>query len=237
MIVIIAGMPRSGSTFSFNIARELLQSRGSTAWASANSLPPADVIARTEHFILKSHHPDAQILEMMRRGEARAVCTYRKPEDAVASWSAAFGFSVPDSIATIRAWLDWHSAQHHAHDIDYDQIETDPLAAIVGIGGHLLGGVRVDEAGALLQTYKKSATFERVARMEKNDETVDLGFSYYDPQSFYHRQHVRSLNALRAEETLSASELSQVRQALAAYVDAAGLYVPAARVSSGEASW
>jgi hypothetical protein len=237
MIVVIAGMPRSGSTFSFNIARELLLSRGTTAWGSANSLPPAQALARTEHFILKSHNPDAQVLEMMRNGHARAVCTYRKPEDAVASWSAAFGFSVPDSISTIRSWLEWHGAQRHAHDIDYEQIETDPLSAIVGIGGHLLGEVSVDEAGALLHTYKKSATFERVTRMEKNDETVDLGFSYYDPQSFYHRRHVRSLDALTAEETLSESDLSQVRQALAAFVGAAGRYIPPARVSSGEASW
>jgi len=29
MIVLVAGMPRSGSTFSFNVARELLLARGS----------------------------------------------------------------------------------------------------------------------------------------------------------------------------------------------------------------
>jgi hypothetical protein len=228
MIVIIAGMPRSGSTFSFNIARELLSARGSVTWGSDNSLPPDDALAASDHFILKSHHPDAAILARLAAGEVKAICTHRRPADAIASWAGTFGFSLDDSIAEMRSWMDWHRQQRgRTHDIDYAQIESDPLGVVLGIQSYLLGATDDAEAGRLRAAYDKQATFEKVVGMEKNERTVDLGFSYYDPQTFYHRRHVRSLATLTAEDSLTVDELAAVQSALAGYVDEQGRYAPA----------
>ncbi|HEX6705406.1 MAG TPA: hypothetical protein VF169_11650 [Albitalea sp.] len=227
MIVIIAGMPRSGSTFSFNIARELLQARGTTAWASDNSLPPQAERPRVDHFILKSHQPDPQVCNLISSGQAKAICTYRKPEDAVASWAGTFGFSVSDSIASILGWLRWHAGQTGTSDIDYRTIESDPLAVIIAIQACLLGSVEEQEARRLLERHNKRATYAKVVHMEKGVRMVDIGFSYYDPESFLHRGHVRSEQPLVAEDTLSAGEFAQVREALAPFVGTDGLYRPA----------
>jgi hypothetical protein len=227
MIVIIAGMPRSGSTFSFNVVRELLLARGTAAWLSDNTLPPPEEMSRTDHFILKSHNPDPHVLGLIETGEAKAICTFRKPEDAVASWATAFGFSVAESVGMVRSWLEWHAPRRRCtHNIDYEQIEGDPMLAIESIAGYLLGKVDAEEAHRLLGVYNKNSVFDRVTEMERSG-TVDIGFSYYDPKSFFHRRHVRSLETATASETMSAEELLQVRQAFESFTDPSGLYVPA----------
>lgn len=229
MIVIVGGMPRSGSTFSFNIVRELLLARGTVAWASDNVLPQPQVLEATEHFILKSHHPDPELLELMGSGAAKCICTYRRPEDAVASWSDTFGFSLVDSIATVRAWIQWHRVQHGSLDIDFRAIESDALGCTLDIQRYLLGAEEAIEARRLAQAYDKAAVFERVNHMEKTSRTVDLGFSYYDPESFFHRRHVRSLDEAKAVHSLTVDELEAVRESFREFVDDEGFYRPPPR--------
>jgi len=103
MIVCILGMPRSGSTFSFNIARELLTARGTVHQASCSDLHPVLAAApRVDHFLMKGHWPGDATINSIISGEARAVCTVRKPEDAIASWMTAFGFPLEQAI--VNGW-------------------------------------------------------------------------------------------------------------------------------------
>lgn len=55
MIVAVGGMYRSGSTFSFNIIREILSSFGSVVTLSDNSLP--NELVTQEHLIIKVGYP------------------------------------------------------------------------------------------------------------------------------------------------------------------------------------
>lgn len=233
MIVVVGGMPRSGSTFSFNIVREILLLRGSVACLSGLALPDAETLQKTDHFILKTHNPSEHVLDLIRSGEVKAVCTYRKPEDATASWSDTFGFSLAESIDAIRSWILWHKSQQATHDIDYQSIEGYPLQVISHIQSYLLG--IEDEAAAvrLSRMYERDLTYKQYIDFEKGDQTIDLGFSYYDPESFFHRRHVRSPERLTAQDTLNESDLELVREMFKPFVDAAGNYTPkASKVSS-----
>ncbi|MED5619490.1 sulfotransferase family protein [Ideonella sp. BN130291] len=227
MIVIVAGMPRSGSTFSFNVVREILQSLGSTAWASDNRMPPLGRLTASAHFVLKSHHPDEEIRSMIADGRAKAICTHRKPEDAIASWSQTFGFSLAESIETVASWIAWHSElAGRMLNLPYEQVEGDPAAAIDRIAAWLGVEWSVERRSELLAKYDKRAVFERVSRMEKDESTVDLGFSYYDPESFFHRRHVRSVEPLGAASVLSETAVAEIRTVLAAYLSDGGEYRP-----------
>ena len=99
MIVFIAGMPRSGSTFSFNIVRRLLEARG-----SVYQEPTDDILGALEragdatHLLLKAHQADDVTLALIKIGAVKAVCTVRKPEDAIASWMTTFGFTLAESL-------------------------------------------------------------------------------------------------------------------------------------------
>src|SRR5437764_605665 len=106
MIVLIAGMHRSGSTFSFNVVRELLQRRGGAYQEVCSSVTSA--VERSDgsgHVLVKEHLFDDVTLRLVELGAVKAVCTIRRPEDAVASLMETFGLGLDESIAHIHRWL------------------------------------------------------------------------------------------------------------------------------------
>jgi hypothetical protein len=52
---------------------------------------------------------------------------------------------------------------------------------------------------------------------------TDLGFSYYDSRTFFHRRHVSEVRSRSAEQRLTPERLRMIRDSLATAVPAAGL--------------
>ena len=91
MVVVIAGMPKSGSTWSFNVARVALSSKGSTLrLMAADSLPEDSgmfIGHHARHLILKSHFPDAHVLNLLKTVAAKGIATLRDSAEASRSLS------------------------------------------------------------------------------------------------------------------------------------------------------
>src|SRR5436190_23198311 len=99
MIVFIAGMPRSGSTFTLNVAREILSLSGTTHQEFSHNLP--EIIANseaTDHIVWKGHTADHASIRLIELGAAKVICTFRNPEDAIASSMTIFGLTLDDVI-------------------------------------------------------------------------------------------------------------------------------------------
>lgn len=226
MIVIIAGMYRSGSTFTFNIAREILE--GAVDVLSANSVTAAEQIrAQVRHLVIKSHLPDDALVAMINSGQAICIRTYRKPEEAVASWMDTFGYSFEDSLKAICGWMDRHHSAHcDALNIPYEMIEDRPLSAILMIQYYLYGRINRPQARELNKRYNKAQIKQRCDAMLDNADNVNIGFSYYNPETFFHRRHVSSVTRRTVSNTLSAAQIAAVREAFVDYVDADGEYNP-----------
>ena len=96
VILLVAGMQRSGSTFAFNVARDVLRARGRLYQEAPAEADIAGAIARAanaEHVLIKAHTANPLAVALTRRGVVRAICTTRRIEDAAASWMEAFGWS------------------------------------------------------------------------------------------------------------------------------------------------
>ena len=126
MIVLIAGMPRSGSTFSFNVAREIFSARG-----SVYQEPCEDVVGAvsrsggTDHVLVKGHNLDATSLALARAGGMRIIMTVRRVEDAMASWLETLD-TVPEpvTLGVMRAWLAlYEQLRTKALLVPYEQID------------------------------------------------------------------------------------------------------------------
>src|SRR6266478_1010937 len=216
VIVVIGGMIRSGSTFSFNIVREVLALHGSVETASANSIErscfdrPDD-----QHFILKTHAPDEDVLERIRQGSIKCVCTIRQPEDAIASWMRTFGFSLESAIGFVKTWLFWYQEiSGQALTIDYLLVDLEPRRAIEKILEYV--GAVYDEpfVDALERKYEKVRLKRIYDALVKDEETVDLGFTYYHRETFFHRRHISSLRREAAGEELLPAQVEQIRAEL-----------------------
>lgn len=226
MIVVIAGMYRSGSTFSFNIARESLV--GAVDTLADNTVTQAQLDrAHDRNLVVKAHLPDKALIEMIGDGTAACICTYRKPEDAVASWMDAFGFGFDESVKVIRDWLEWHhSLQYPILNIPYETIEDRPLRAILLIQRYLTGHINRTAARRLQKQYEKSRVKQEYDALTDENGAVNIGFSYYNPTTFFHRRHVTSIAKREISETLDPAQVGMVRQVLRKYVDSAGRFTP-----------
>ena len=228
MIVVVAGMYRSGSTFSFNIVREILDARGGATSFSSDSLDSAFLgTVRTTHVVLKSHTPDNSCIERIRSGTALCICTYRKPEHAIASWSTAFGVDIDKSLDIVRQWLTRHrSIAMHAMNVNYENLDAAPLDVILDIQRYMLQVCDLQEAVRLRNKYDKEKIKNEYDCLQESERTTNIGFSYYDTTTFFHRRHVTSLGARAAHERMSDADIARIRYALRDFVDAHGDYKP-----------
>jgi hypothetical protein len=222
MIVIIAGMYRSGSTFSFNIVRESLD--GEVDVISDNSVP-ADRLLQSpgRHLLVKAHLPDPALMELIADGRAKCICTYRKPEEAVASWMEAFGFSFESSVETIRQWLEWRrTLTVPILNIAYETIEDHPLRSILLIQRYVLGHVARSQARELRQRYDKAQLKQEYDALTEGDDTVNIGMSYYNAKTFFHRKHISSADKRDVSTTLNSEQIAIARSAFGEYGDDTG---------------
>jgi hypothetical protein len=232
MIVVVAGMQRSGSTFSFNVVREILHNRGRVSIISTNSMIDALTASNTsENLIIKTHSPDDLMNTLIAKGAVKCICTYRKPEDAIASWSEVFGFPFEQSIQTILDWLKWHSTMKtYCVNCSYYDIEERTLLAILRIGRSLVFDMSFLEAIRIWLKYRKSKIKIQTDNMSIDDRsTINVGFTYYNNNNFFHRRHIRSAQTLSAETTFDTGDIAIIRDRLVGFVDETGNYNPMCR--------
>ena len=221
MIVVIGGMARSGSTFSFNVARELLELHGSVEVAFANSID-ASVCSRSteEHFVLKTHGPDDHLLAQIKSGSVKCICTVRRPEDAVASLMRTFGFSFEKSIESIEHWLMWYfRVLDQVMTLEFQIIDCERRLAIERIVEYI--GMHCERTfiESLEEKYEKLALKQKYDSLVSSEQTVDIGFSYYDKRTFFHRRHISHVDAHPVDHDVSPLQLERIRAMLRAHID------------------
>lgn len=225
MIVFLAGMPRSGSTFSFNVVRELLARRGTVYQEAIDSIGPALAHAGgASHVLIKAHAADASTIERVKTGEIKAICTIRKPEDAIASWMEAFNPDLGETLALFRGWFAlYERIREHALIVAYEEVDRNAMHAARAIAHYVCPGAPDTEISPIVTTHSKGAVFERVEKLPKDGPGIqDVGFSHYDTSTFYHRRHVSTLVSRSAHERIGDEVVGKIRADLAAFVDSDG---------------
>jgi hypothetical protein len=223
VIVFVAGMQRSGSTFAFNVAREALSRRGSLyQQASPDFRAALEAAGRVDHVLIKAHESGDLGVALARQSAMRVICTVRRLEDAVASFMEIFGASDLDAIEQMRRWLQLYARiREFALTIHYETLDSYPAFAARRIGRYLFSDYGWGEARKIAHRHSKMAVKERTDHLLREAAGVqDLGFSWYDKMTFFHRRHVSSLVSKRAEERISAEQLARIRSALATEIAA-----------------
>lgn len=214
MIVLIAGMQRSGSTFTFNIARELLQQHGTVYQEPSDDL--VAVINRSgnaDHIIVKAHTSNDFLSALARHKVVSTICSVRNLDEAIASWMSTFGFDLDATVTQFKGWFDaYRKVKPYALTVPYSLIENDPLTVTTLIAHHIFPGTDAETIAALAEKYSKDKVHRMSATMEKSSDVRDIGFSFYDVKTFFHRRHVASLTPRKPKEQLSEADLARIRQ-------------------------
>ena len=217
-------MWRSGSTFAFNVARDVLKRRGSVFQESLVNLNTAvELSGGADHILLKSHSFD--LADLSQREEVRVICTVRRVEDAFASWIEAFRWEEDQTMALLHDWMLFYQAiRETALTIRYRQLDQVPWLAAFRIGRYIAPDVTLREAFAIARRHAKARVKRRADAMQLNDpNTVALGFTYFDNETLFHRRHVSTLRSRPAEQRLAAETIDRVRAVLGRQADELGI--------------
>jgi hypothetical protein len=214
MVVLCDGMIRSGSTWSFNAALELVRfvqpNRRVFGFYNEN---PAVLFAasrpRFSNLVIKSHVLDQSAYELCRVGAIKAIYTWRDPCDVVVSSMRMFGHSAEHWIGALRNALrvwSFHRATGTACIVSYESIIRAPLASVQSIACHL--GVRIEPqqmgriANAIsleqLKSFSQHVDDLEQARVVRKNHIRDGGFGF--GAKLLDSEHLSKIDTLLREE-------------------------------------
>ncbi len=225
MIVFIAGMRRSGSTFSFNVVRELLSRRGTTYQeASASLLSTIERSGDADHVLCKGHGADETTFRLIALGAVKIVCTVRRPEDAVASAMECFRHDLDRAVADVREWLVmFERIRDRSLIVCYEEIDTRPWDAALRIARYICPDWTTEEIDRIVKMYSKEHVIKISNKLRIDDiGVIHLPYSFYDGDTFFHRRHVSSLTSWPAAKRIGQDAVSYIRHELASYIDERG---------------
>ena len=226
MIVLCTGIIRSGSTWSFNVARLLLEKRA-TSFRSEFNNKIRDAVRgaadRYDNHVIKAHEPDRFGRRLIKDGRCRTICSFRDPLDCIASGIEAFGGNFKDMVSMTRRHMKLLKLQIVAggvHFVWYDDIVERPRECIAAIAAYLDQELADDEGGQIAAALSR----ESVSRLIQDiaaAPTPDAAPGTWDRETLFHPGHIRDKPKTPAE-LLTADQMRYASARLDAFVDRTG---------------
>jgi hypothetical protein len=203
-LILCTGLLRSGSTWSFNVCRELGQAtarRHRQGFGSAYlTEPQLDFFLNTQArsipgpTVLKTHGVGPVAQEWIRTGRAAVVCTYRDPRDCVASMLTFFGLDFATAARRIHADLEFLALYETSRGllIRYEEMMSHPLTQIERIATHLRIVVDRAELRRIDQVTNLQNSAKICRDLAGRDESQILrsGGHRVDPATSLHDNHI-----------------------------------------------
>ncbi|MDX8524482.1 hypothetical protein RFM68_08185 [Mesorhizobium sp. MSK_1335] len=220
MLVFVSGMPRSGSTYSYNVIKQALSRRGGVASVLSDRRAQF-TSGQTAHAIYKAHDADDELIAFVRNGSVKSVCTIRKPENAVLSWLTMFDGEPAQVIdAVMLPWLRlYERIAAHSLVVSMDEIEGRRLRSTWKIGRYVCPDYSPIEWAKDCRDLSKRRISDLLKDVEdRKRKIVDGGWTYYDEETFFHRRHISD----RSKFDTRPEVLADIRNRLAPWLDQNG---------------
>jgi Sulfotransferase family len=243
MFVVCNGMPRSASTWSFNVAVAILRAvdPGALLHTGYNE-DPAAFLAQAppgvRQIVLKCHSLPPLLGALADAGAAKLIYTFRDIADAAVSFMTMFGADFEHALAVMDGALD----QLHAHGrggraliIDYADIVADPGMLVARIGKHLdvaLTGAEIAAIAEEMSLARMRAKTPPPENAGHGDRLIRHENNLYDPETLLNVGHIRDGRIGSGRERLDAAQLDRIVALLRRY----GMTMPQPETRSGEAS-
>ncbi len=211
-------MPRSASTWSFNVVLTLLRSSQPTPEVHGGYDENIErflksVPSTATHAIVKCHSLDACGRALATSDRAKVIYTWRDPADVAVSCMRMFGYDFEGSLAAVDSSLelyDFHHRSGSALILDYEQIVSASIDAVrriavfLGLDDDSNTVRRIAEQTSLKRVRQDSESLTDSARLAHHSDLE------YDPQTLLHRKHVRDGSMGYGRKLLTAEQTGQI---------------------------
>ena len=193
-------MPRSASTWSYNVCLRML---------SLNA-PPASIYAdynenlleaikqlqeEHRHLLLKSHTLDETGRRMLQLGVIKAIYTYRDPFDAIVSFMRMFNQPFEVALSAIRCSFDAYGIHEQSGSciLPYECIVHSPLEAVKAVSAYLRLNIDENLLVRIASDTGRDAMKEIADRLEfaPPESLVQANGMVYDRNTLLHKNHIR----------------------------------------------
>jgi hypothetical protein len=234
MLVLCNGMPRSASTWSYNVAISLLRHTAQEVYGGYDENLHrflCDLPASCVHAVLKCHSLDAAGLRLAQLQAAKVVYTWRDLADATASFITMFDVDFENIISVMSSSLDLflHHRSNGALILSYEAITQQPTESVAAVASYLNVAARqelvaeIAEAnsfGRMREKVKELSTRDYAERLVRHERTsyVDAARSDrsypYDPETLLHLDHLRDGTTGYGAGRLNQSQLRRLEELL-----------------------
>ncbi len=217
MLVICDGMPRSASTWSFNVVLALLRRSQPDCVVHSgydeNIARFLETVSSTGHTVVKCHGLDTRGRALARSGRAKSIYTWRDPADATVSAMQMFGYDFERSLTVIDSSLDlyrFHRRWGNALILDYEQIMSASIESV----GRIAAFLGLDDRPDTVLAIAEQTSLERVKKNAESltDDAPLVRHSglEYDPETLLHRGHIRDGGMGYGRKVLTAEQSEQI---------------------------
>lgn len=198
-LVFCSGLKRSGSTWSYNVARLLMLHATDPARLACGYVGEYQRVERAieaaqgkcDSLLIKFHFPTENLVTMVARGQAKNIYTVRHPLQALASELEFFGGSFERALTNIECGLQsmdiWRTKPGTLF-IRFDEIIESPDSQIESIARHL--GISVDPM--IIRNCTKETSYRNMKRLAESlpeERLVRIGGMTYDRLTLLHVGH------------------------------------------------
>lgn len=200
MIILCTGMFRSGSTWSFNIVKSIIEinHENKSIFSEYNESLQSTIVEHSMEFdnlVIKCHKIDTFGKGMIKHGCTKVIYTYREPLEALTSLMQKFNFTFALALDSIKESLELMQFQKKYSNVlilSYNEIISKSESSIKKITQHLDAELTDDAIRELAIEFNKDNVKKNSNKISKSDKnTIDVGFSIYDKTSLFHKNHIR----------------------------------------------
>ncbi len=240
-LCICNGMIRSGSTWSFNVCRELYQEMamrysGSSQSCYLDCQPLEQFVNQrwsneSASWVIKAHNLGIAAMTAVRKGLAKGVCTFRDPRDCIASDLAFMHYPLEVSMKRVSATLDplrMYQCVPHILLVRYESMMTNRQGEIRRIATHL--GLMVDDMTVRrIDARTNLENSERVCSNMKHRPAgglMQIADHLVDPTTHLHQNHINGGTVGRWRYELSEEQGAYVTEFFAPWLVQLGYETP-----------
>lgn len=231
MLYLIGGMPRSATTWTFNVADMLLKNRG-VHCRKCNVNSPDELDAAIaghdagENLLVHFHDVSESLRQVAGQRHVRMTYNYRDPRDIVCSQIKLHHVSFEQAVSMTglacnylldvlklpgRMLIPYYSATRHQEAVVF---------ALAFHLGHMIGQSEVEAICRETSAEKFKRIMERVDRGDESTGSVFTGHRqiHYDPETLINDRHIQSGKTGRWKEELTEEQQLVVEQVFRTFV-------------------
>jgi ADP-heptose:LPS heptosyltransferase/GR25 family glycosyltransferase involved in LPS biosynthesis/glycosyltransferase involved in cell wall biosynthesis len=214
-LVFCCGLQSSGSTWLYNVVREICLQSGqkfASMYSDTANLPYDRLL--DGFLIVKSHNPDASIINLMREYDISGVVTVRDPRDSVVSVMQRFGYSFEDAATFVEAssiFLSSLSAEISLQVFKYENgfVEsTETICAITALLGLQLSA---EEIASIMATLGPDGVKAKIGEL-LDAGAIQEGQLVWDLDTAWHANHVGDRKIGKYAEMLNDDQQATVME-------------------------